>query len=201
MAEDVFDLMTAIGQKRFHVAGASMGGMIAQTMAIERPERICSLTSVMSSPGGRRNSLGRPSALRALLTPLPRERETQLEQMLALMRMLHGNELPFDEEAVRTLALAQLDGGSSPAAAARQLGAVFEGSMRRLVKLRQVQTPTLVIHGSLDPLVPLRGAKVMARAMPNAELLVLRGMGHTLPASVLPQIVDAIVRHARKAAR
>jgi cation diffusion facilitator CzcD-associated flavoprotein CzcO/pimeloyl-ACP methyl ester carboxylesterase len=195
MAEDVFGVMAALGHEQFHVAGASMGGMIAQTMAIMRPSRLRTLTSVMSTPGGRRYSLGRPSALRALLKRPAVGREAQLTQMMSLFRVLHGDELPFDEDAARQLAL---DGGTSPAAAARQLCAIFDGSMRRLAKLRGVRTPTLVIHGSIDPLLPLRGARAMARIMPKAELLVVRGMGHAFPGCVLPQIADAIAAHARQ---
>jgi pimeloyl-ACP methyl ester carboxylesterase len=192
MAEDVFGVMTALGHERFHVAGASMGGMIAQTMAIMRPERLLTLISVMSTPGGRRYSLGKPAALRGLLRRPAASREAQLEQVMSLLRLLHGDELPFDEDAARRLAL---DGVTSPAAAARQLCAILDGSMRRLPKLRDVRTPTLIIHGSIDPLLPLRGARAMARIMPNAELRVVRGMGHAFCEPVLPQIADAIASH------
>jgi len=200
MASDAFGLMSALGHERFHVAGASMGGMIGQTMAITRPERVRSLTSVMSSPGGRRYSFGKLAALKALLAPMPSERDAKLTHMLGTLRLLHGDELPFDEQEARAIALSQLE-VDSPEAGARQLGAIFESSMRRLDKLRVTTTPTLVIHGTEDPLLPMRGARAMAKLMPRAELLEVRGMGHAFPAPVLPTIADALTALARKADR
>ena len=199
MAEDAFGLMTALGHDRFHVAGASMGGMIAQTMAIARPERLRSMTSIMSGPGGRRYAIGKLAALRALLTPLPRERPAQVEHLVATFRILHGNELPFDEAHARALAEAQCDVVTSRAAVARQFAAIIHSSPRRRALLRNVKTPTLVVHGSCDPLLPLRGAVATARHVRGAELLVVRGMGHDLPAPVLPLVAGAIATHARKA--
>ena len=199
MAEDAFGLMHALGHERFHVAGASMGGMIAQTMAIVRPSRLRTMTSIMSGPGGRRYAIGKIAALRALLAPIPREREAHIERLMATFRILNGDGLPFDEATARTLAVAQVDGGTSPAAGARHFGAVVESSMRRRALLRNVTTPTLVIHGSHDPLLPLRGAVATARHIPRAELLVVRGMGHNFPAPVLPLLAGAIATHARTA--
>ncbi|APR77564.1 Beta-ketoadipate enol-lactone hydrolase [Minicystis rosea] len=199
MAEDAFGLMRELGHERFHVAGASMGGMIAQTMAILRPSRLSTMTSIMSGPGGRRYAVGKVSALRALLTPLPRERDAQVEHLVKTFHILNGDGLPFDEGAARTLAVAQVDGGTSPAASARHLGAIIESSGRRRALLRNVKTPTLVIHGSHDPLLPLRGAVATARHIPRAELLVVRGMGHNLPAQALPILAGAMATHARKA--
>lgn len=198
MAEDAFGLMSALGHESFHVAGASMGGMIAQTMALLRPERLRTMTSVMSSPGGRRYSVGKLSALRALLTPLPSERDAQIERLVETFRLLNGDAFPFDEAAARALAVGQVDGGTSPVASARHLGAIFESSGRRRAQLRYVKTPTLVIHGSQDPLLPLRGAVAMERLIPGAELLVIRGMGHGFPAPVTPLLAGAIATHARK---
>lgn len=199
MASDVFGVMGELGHERFHVAGASMGGMIAQTMAITQPTRLRTMVSVMSSPGGRRNSIGTPAALKALLSPPPADREQHIAKMMASFRLLHGEELPFDEEDTRALILAQLDGGTSPAAAARQFGAIFEGLLKRKTQLPQVQTPTLVVHGSVDPLLPMRGAKAMTRMMTRAELKVIKGMGHNFPwGAELLQIADAITEHARK---
>lgn len=200
MAEDGFGLMKALGHDRFHVAGVSMGGMIAQTMAILGSDRLSSMTSIMSSPGGRRYSIGKPAAIRALLTPLPKERAAQVEQLVDTFRVFAGNALPFDEPRVRELVEAQVDGGSSPAAAARQLGAIFESSGRRRALLKNVTTPTLVIHGTHDPLLPLRGGVATARHIPGAELVVVPGMGHGFPTSVFSTLSDAIVKHAKKAA-
>lgn len=198
MAGDAFGLMSELGYERYHVAGASMGGMIAQTMAILQPSRLFTLTSVMSTPGGRRYSMGKPSAMKALLTRMPAGHDAQVEHLMNTLRILHGSELPFDEDEGRAIALSQIE-VTSAAAAARHLGAIFEGAGRRLDKLRAVTTPTLVIHGTQDPLLPLRGARAMARLMPRADLLEVRGMGHCFPAPVLPLIADAMTTLARKA--
>jgi len=199
MAQDAFGFMRAIGHERFHVAGASMGGMIAQTMAITASASLLSMTSVMSGPGGRRYAVAKVEALRALLTPLPRDREQQIESLVRTFEILAGGGLPFDEPVARRLSEAQVAGGISPAAAARHIGAVLESSNRRRALLSRVRTPTLVIHGSHDPLLPLRGAVATARLIPGAELLVVRGMGHNLPGSALPIVAGAIATHARKA--
>ncbi len=200
MAEDAFGLMHTLGHERFHVVGASMGGMIAQTMAIMRPERLRTMTSIMSGPGGRRYAIGKLAALRALLSPVPSERDAQIERLMKIFRILNGGGLPFDEAAARVLAVAQVDGGTSPAAGARHFGAIIESSGRRRALLRSIRTPTLVIHGSHDPLLPLRGGVATARQIPGAELLVVRGMGHEIQALVVPALADAIARHARKVA-
>lgn len=200
MAEDAFGLMRALGHERFHVAGASMGGMIAQTMAIVRPERLRTMTSIMSNPGGRRNSIGKLAALRALLTPLPADRAGQVEHLVRTFRVLHGEDIPFDEARARAVAEATCRVGRSGAAVARQFAAILESSPRRRALLRGVTTPTLVIHGSSDPLLPLRGAVATARLVRGAELLVVRGMGHNMPPPVHPLVAGAIATHARKSA-
>lgn len=201
MAADAFGLMSELGHERFHVAGASMGGMIAQTMAITRPERLRTMTSVMSTPGGRRYAVSKLAALRALLSPVPSARDAQIEHLVKTFRILNGDQLPFDEELARVTAIGQVDGGTEPAASARQLSAIFESSGRRRPLLQGVKTPTLVVHGSHDPLLPLRGAVAMARMVPGAELLVVRGMGHNFPFEVVPLVAGAIATHARRHAR
>ncbi|MBX3185171.1 MAG: alpha/beta fold hydrolase [Polyangiaceae bacterium] len=198
MAEDALGLMSALGHERFHVAGASMGGMIGQLLALNAQDRILSLTSVMSSPGGRRYSVSSPPALRALFTPLPVGRAERIEHYVRTFRMLAGK-LPFDESAARALATLQVDGGTSPAASARHLAAVIRSSPGRRQRLPAITTPTLVIHGDADPLLPLRGARAMARLVPHAELLIVPGMGHNFPAESLPLLAGAIATHARKA--
>jgi ubiquinone biosynthesis protein COQ4 len=200
MAQDAFGLMRALGFEHFHVAGASMGGMIAQTMAILHPERLLSLISVMSGPGGRRYAFGKPAAVRALLSPVPKEREAHIERLVDSFRILGGGGLPFDEETARIVATAQVDGGTSPSAAARHFGAIIESSGRRRPLLRKVTTPTLVIHGSHDPLLPMRGAVATARHIRGAELVVIEGMGHDFPAPLHSTIADTIAAHARRAA-
>jgi pimeloyl-ACP methyl ester carboxylesterase len=198
MAADAFGVMRALGHERFHVAGASMGGMIAQTMAILSPDRLHTMTSVMSGPGGRRYAVGKLAALRALVTPLPRERSAQIDRLMTTFRILNGNDLPFEEPRMRALAEMLADGATSRSASARQLGAIIESMGRRRALLRNVRTPTLVIHGTADPLLPMRGAVATARHIAGAELLVVRGMGHDFQTPVLPLIAGAIATHARR---
>lgn len=200
MANDAFALMTSLGHERFHVAGASMGGMIAQTMAIMAPERLLTLTSIMSGPGGRRYAIGKLGALRALLTPLPKDAAQHIDHLVGTFRVLNGDELPFDELASRRYAEVHCASGLSPAASARQLGAIFHSAGRRMPLVWKIGTPTLVIHGSADPLLPLRGAVAMARNIAGAELVVVPGMGHNFPPSSVPQVAGAIASHARRAA-
>ena len=198
MAEDAFGLMTALGHERFHVVGASMGGMIAQTMAIAKPERLFTMTSIMSGPGGRRYAVGKVGALRSLLTPMPRDPVAQIDHLVATFRILNGSELPFDEDGARRYSEVHCAGGVSPAASARQLAAILHSANRRRALLRNVLTPTLVVHGTADPLLPMRGAVAMAQQMPDAELLVVRGMGHNFPPSTVPLVAGAIASHARR---
>ena len=196
MAEDAFNLMRSLGHERFHVAGASMGGMIAQTMAILRGPRLLSLTSLISTPGGLRYSIANPRALKALLTPAPREPAAQLEHFVELFRVLSGPRMPIDEERVRTMGRAHLRAQPSPAGAVRQLAAILESSPRRRARLSTISTPTLVIHGTDDPLLPLRGARAMTRLIPGAGLVVIDRMGHLFAAETHPLIVRAISEHA-----
>ncbi len=199
MAADALGLMTALGHPRFHAVGASMGGMIAQTMAIDHPERLLSMTSAISTAGGRRYSFASPRALVELLKRPPRDPVQQVEHIIAVFRVLNGNVLPFQEARVRKVAEAHVESHPSPAGAARQLVAILDSSGRRRARLPSISTPTLVIHGSRDPLLPLRGGLATARLIPGAELLVVDGMGHLFPSTKYPLLVDSIARHAHAA--
>ena len=199
MANDAFGLMTHLGHSRFHVVGASMGGMIAQTMAIEHPERIASLTSIMSTPGGRRYSFASVRALGALLGRVPKDRAAQVEHFVRVLTFIGGDSSPADEARTRRLAESLVASKPSASGSARQFVAILDSSGRRRQHLSKVRTPTLVVHGTHDPLLPVRGARAMTRMMPNAELLVLDGMGHSIASFRYDSMADAILRSSKRA--
>lgn len=196
LAEDTAGLLDALGLDRVHVVGASMGGMIAQLLAIRHPRRVASLTSIMSHPGDRLSGLSRPQALRALLRPTPRTREQAQDSWVKLFRVIGSPGFPFDEAAVRERAGLCFDRGLSPRGTLRQMTAILAATDRRPA-LRSLQVPALVVHGDDDPLIPAHGGRRTAAALPGAELLRIAGMGHDLPRPAWPRIVDAIDRVAR----
>ena len=198
MAADSAGLLDHLGVGAAHVAGASMGGMIAQALAIEHPERVLSLCSIMSTTGERRYNRPRLRIYAALLRRPPEDRESYVRQWLALWRVIGSPGFRFDEQRVRSLAEQSFDRCHYPAGVARQLLAVM-ASADRTAALASVRVPTVVIHGRDDPLVRLPAGEATARAIPGAELIVIDGMGHDLPREVWPRVVDAIERNARRA--
>jgi pimeloyl-ACP methyl ester carboxylesterase len=201
MADDAFGVMSHLGHERFHVVGASMGGMIAQTMALDHGERLLSLTSIMSTPGGRRYSFAQPKALRGILQPMPTDAAAQIEHFVRLFRVIGGTGLPFDEPRARRTAEAMVASKPSPSGSARQFAAILQSSNRRRARLPSIKTPTLVIHGTHDPLLPVRGGKAMAKIIPGAELLVVEGMGHMVHGPIQERIAAAIAKNAKRAVR
>jgi pimeloyl-ACP methyl ester carboxylesterase len=191
MARDTIGLMDALGIERAHVVGASMGGMIAQTMAIEHPQRLRSMTSIMSTTGSPSVPTGKPEAMAMLVRPPVFERSAYVDQAVEIWRTIGSPGFPLDEQRVRDRAAAHFDRGYHPAGIARQLVAVV-ASGDRTEALRKVSMPSLVIHGVADPLVPVEGGKATAAAIPGASLLLIEGMGHDMPREVWPQIVGAI---------
>jgi pimeloyl-ACP methyl ester carboxylesterase len=198
MADDAFGLLDHLGIDQAHVVGASMGGMIAQTMAITRPERVLTLTSIMSTTGNPEVSAPSGEALHVLLRRPPADRAAYIESNTEVSRFLNGNVLPFDEDAARKRSALSYDRGYFPEGVGRQLLAIL-ASGDRTPDLEKVEIPTLVVHGDVDPLVPYAGGVATAKAVPGAELLTIEGMGHTMPPVSWPQIVEAIVNHTRKA--
>jgi pimeloyl-ACP methyl ester carboxylesterase len=198
MAADAAGLLDALGIESAHVVGASMGGMIAQTIAIEHPARVRTLTSIMSTTGEPEVGQPTPEAMEMLLRPAPTTREEAIEASLASWKVICGS-AHFDEERVRTQAGAAYDRCFNPAGTARQLLAIL-ASGSRADRLRGVAVPTLVIHGDEDPLVTPSGGQRTAELVPGAELLMIETMGHDLPLAVLPQIVDAITSLAARSA-
>jgi pimeloyl-ACP methyl ester carboxylesterase len=194
MAADTVGLLDALGLERAHVAGASMGGMIAQTIAIRHPERLLTMTSIMSTTGDPDLPPPTPEALRALMTPAPEERDAHIEHAVAAARVLGSPGFPFDEAGIRERAARSYDRCYYPPGFARQLVAVWASGGRRAA-LAAVRTPTLVVHGDADPLIPLAAGRATAAAVPGADLMVVEGMGHDLPRPVWERLAGAIARH------
>lgn len=192
MAGDAAGLLDSLGLPAAHVVGISMGGMIAQTLAIGRPERVLSLTSLMSTPGGR--YVGQFNAIRALVGKRPDTRELAIESGLRILRALSGPGFPLDETSARELAAASFERGNCPRGFARQFAAVLAARPRQQ-SLGRLRVPTLVLHGDKDPLVPLEAGRATAACVPGARLVVVPGLGHTLPAGAWPTLTDAIAEH------
>ncbi len=191
MARDVFGLLDALGLESAHVAGLSMGGMIAQTMALQSPERLRSLTSIMSHVGAR--DLAPPSAevtARFLEVP-PSDRADYLDYSVRLWRAISGPGFPFDEPRVRARAGEAFDRCFHLAGGLRQLAAVLAQPDRR-ERLRALRLPALVIHGTADPLLPPSAAEQTARALEGSRLLMIEGMGHDLPRGAWPTVIEAL---------
>jgi pimeloyl-ACP methyl ester carboxylesterase len=198
MALDAAGLLGALGLHDAHVAGASMGGMIAQTLAARHPDRVRSLTSIMSNTGARWS--GQP-ALRSypvLISPVPADRERYVERSVKVFGLIGSPGFERDEAELRDLARRGYERAFHPHATARQLAAIVASGDRRR-ELRAVRAPTLVIHGEADRLVAPSGGRATARAIPGAQLLTIPGMGHDLPRGAWPQIIGAITDHARAA--
>lgn len=197
MADDAFALLDHLGIEAAHVVGASMGGMIAQTMAIERPERVLSLVSIMSTTGDRR--VGRPKlrVLGVLMRQAPRERDPYIERFVRIFRAIGSPGFPLDEERIRELAAATWERGHEAAGTGRQLAAIM-ASGDRTAQLRSVSVPATVLHGRADPLVPFRAGRATAAAIPDARLIAVDGMGHDLPREVWPRLIDAVVETTQR---
>lgn len=193
MAADVAGLLGGLDIEAAHIVGVSMGGMIAQVLATERPERVLTMTSMMSTTGARRY-VGKPRALRALLRRAPRSREEAVEGMVQFFRTVSGPRFPIDEADIRDRAGRAYDRCFYPRGFARHLLAVT-ASGNRTRALARVRAPTLVVHGSADPLVPPRAGRATARAIPGARLEIVEGWGHSLPARVWPILVGHIAEH------
>jgi pimeloyl-ACP methyl ester carboxylesterase len=199
MAHDAIGLLDGLDIRRAHVCGASMGGMIAQTMAIRCPERVASLICMASTTGNPGVASASQSAVDPRATApitVPRERESYVEHTARGMRELAGRIAVFDEERARRVAAALYDRCFCPEGMARQLRALLASGNRRPA-LAKLTLPTLVIHGDCDPLVPVEHGRDTAEAVPGAELLIIEGMGHELPPAAWPAVVAAIVARVK----
>jgi len=196
MAEDAVGLLDALGIGSSHIVGASMGGMIVQEMVIHHPERVLTMTSIMSSTGNPDLPPPKPEAMALLMEPAPEDRDDYIESSVRATQVLNGKGFPIDVDRVRRNAGFAFDRGLSPAGTSRQLAAIFFSGSRKEA-LMSVTVPTLIIHGDADPLVPVEGGIDTAEAITGAELLVIEGMGHDLPPKVWDQVIGAIVKHAK----
>ena len=200
MAEDVIGLMDALGIKSAHLVGASMGGMIAQEIAISFPQRVRSLTSIMSTTGNPKVPPPTREASAMLMAPPPTTKEEFFERFAQTWKILRVGSFPQDEALDRARAERTFERGLNPAGVGRQLRAILASGNRK-ARLASVKAPTLVIHGTVDPLVRPEGGKDTAASIPGAKLLMIEGMGHALPIPMWPQIIDAIDKHAHGAAK
>jgi pimeloyl-ACP methyl ester carboxylesterase len=198
LAYDALALLDHLGIDRAHVVGVSMGGMIAQTMAIEQPSRVRSLTSIMSTTGSRTVGWQDPRLFSALLRPLRPGRQAYEDSSVAMWRMIGSPGYPRSDDDTRTLARETFERGISPGGTLRQMLAVLT-QPNRSRRLHAVRVPTLVIHGLADRMVHVSGGRSTAAAVPGAELLLVEGMGHDLPRALFPTFVDAIDRTAKRA--
>jgi pimeloyl-ACP methyl ester carboxylesterase len=195
MADDTFGLMDALGIDSAHAVGVSMGGMIAQTMAIEHPERVRSLVSMMSTTGNR--WVGSPSlkAWSVLLSKYPRSREDYVNRVRRTMSVLGSPAYPMDVERADALSGAMWDRGHNTAGIIRQMHAI-SASGDRTERLHEVKVPTTVLHGSKDPLARHAAGRATAKAIPGARLRIFEGMGHDLPRQLWPEFIDEIAASA-----
>jgi pimeloyl-ACP methyl ester carboxylesterase len=198
MAEDTVGLMDALGIKSAHIVGASMGGMIAQEIAISFPQRVRSLTSIMSTTGNPRLPQPTREAAAMLMAPPPASREEFLDRFVKTWKVLRVGSFPQDEALDRARGERIFERGLNPAGVGRQLRAVLASGSRK-ERLRAVKAPTLVIHGTVDPLVRPEGGKDTAASIPGAKLMMIEGMGHAVPIRFWPDIIDAIDKHAHAA--
>ena len=198
MADDAVGLLDALGMKKAHICGASMGAMITQVIGYRHPSRVLSLISIMGTTGSPDLPPAKPEAMAMLISPDPEQREAYIENAVVMWKVFWGS-LDFDEKIVRQRAASSYDRAFYPPGIARQYAAIIAGGNRK-PRLASIAAPTLVIHGSEDPLLPVEHGKDTAGAIPGAEMLIVEGMGHCLPKVTWPQIVDAIGNHTRKAA-
>jgi pimeloyl-ACP methyl ester carboxylesterase len=198
LAADAAALLDALDVDSAHVVGASMGGMIAQTLAIEHPHRVRSLTSIMSTTGDPTVGQPTPAAMGSLMAPPATTREEAIKRTVAAYRVIASPGFPFDEAGMRDVAARSFDRAHDPVGATRQLVAVL-ASGDRTERLHELDVATLVIHGAQDPLIDVSGGRATAAAIPGAELVIVDGMGHDVSGAVLLSLVDAITTHVGRA--
>lgn len=197
LADDAAGLLDALDLPAAHVVGMSMGGMVAQVLAVRHRSRVLSLASVFSTPAPKIGS-GTREAVALLLAAPARSRQDAVRLALESTPVLGSPAYPADPDEVASLAAMAFDRGHDPRGVGRQLVAIH-ASGDRTEAVRTISAPTLVVHGADDPLITVEGGRATAAAVPGAELLVLPGMGHDLPRQLWPQLVDAIARTADRA--
>jgi pimeloyl-ACP methyl ester carboxylesterase len=195
MAQDTIGLLDALGIRHAHIVGASMGGAIAQEVALRFPRRVRTMVSIMATSGAPGLPTPRPEALQVLMMPAPTDRVGYVARFQKVMKVLRAGSDPAEEALDAARAERAFERGLNPAGYTRQLAAILASGSRR-ERLAALHTPTLVIHGDADPLVPIECGLDVARQVPGARMVTIPGMGHALPKSAWPAIVDAIAEHA-----
>jgi len=195
MALDAVGVLDALGIRQAHVVGASMGGMIAQRVALVAPERVLSLTSIMSSSGARKLPPPRPDVLRLLLQRPPnRSRQAMIDHSVRLLTAIGSPAFPTPEAEMRAHLGEAMDRSFHPAGTLRQMVAVGS-DVTRALELARIATPTLVLHGRADPLVPYACGEDTARRIAGARLVGIDGMGHDLPPGVVERLMAELLPH------
>jgi pimeloyl-ACP methyl ester carboxylesterase len=198
MAGDARGVLDALRVKAAHVVGVSMGGMIAQRLALAAPHRVASLTSVMSSSGARSLPGPKRHVVRALLSrPKDTSEDAIVDNTMQLLRAIGSPGFPMDDALVRERVIAAVRRGFNPAGTLRQMTAVVADS-RRAGELQAMQVPTLVVHGKDDPLIPFVCGEDTARRIPRAQLVGIHGMGHDLPPGVVERLLQVLLAHLRQ---
>jgi pimeloyl-ACP methyl ester carboxylesterase len=198
MAADGIGLLDHLGVERAHVAGASMGGMIAQSMAARHRDRVLSLASIMSNTGHRWKGTPGLRIYPIFLRRPASDREGAIESFVSVFKLIGSPGFPFDEEQTRKAAELSYERGYDPAGTGRQLAAILAAGDRG-TELGRITAPTIVIHGTKDKLVRPSGGRATAAAIPGARLVTIDGMGHDLPPGAWDRMVDAIVENTRRA--
>jgi len=201
MANDAVGLLDAIDVQSAHIVGASMGGMIAQNIAASHPQRVRTLTSIMSTSGHRSLPGADPLVSRHLFRtrPTSNHRDAVIAHNMRTIELIGSPAYPVDEETRREMVSISFDRNFYPEGFTRHVAAIVQDGDRRQ-RLGTISAPTLVIHGREDPLVPLAGGIDTAKHIPGAELEIIDGMGHNFPVELWPQIIDLIANHADGAA-
>ena len=197
MAADTAGLLDALGHESAHVVGISLGGMVAQCMAIAHPERVRSLASLHSTTGSRRHSIGDPRAYAALLSKRPSTRDEAAENLVRFYKKVGSPDFEQNWDEIRARGRLAFDRGANPAGFLRQWAAVLASGSRDDA-LRELAVPTVVIHGSEDRLVPTRAGRHTARCIPGATLEIIDGLGHDLPMAVRGRVVSSLATNARR---
>jgi pimeloyl-ACP methyl ester carboxylesterase len=195
MANDAIGLLDHLGIASVHLVGASMGGMIAQELTLAHPDRVRTLTSIMSSTGNLKLAQPTREAAAVLMAPPVTTHDEYIARFARTWKVLRGGSFPLDEAEDRARAERTFARGLNPAGAGRQLRAILASGSRK-AQLKSVKTPTLVIHGTIDPLVRPENGRETAASIPGAKLRMVEGMGHAIPITMWPEIIGALADHA-----